>query len=203
MAKRLIGSGVTDSNGVVSIPYTGTGRGKLQIRAESGILQSEICELMDLAFWDKGTASEHKETWYNYNTILTVDYPTQYDATRVRKLENNTTQRYYYYNDTAISTTKVGGYNSITNHSTIEFDVISYVGTIQLALYDGTNTAIQEINANGHYKIVCNGSTTTFYKDDVALATPKILTGSNFRFGFGFNASNEGIVFKDFKIYPI
>ena len=41
MARRLIGTGTTDSNGKVSVTYTGTGAGKLQIVEESGSLLSE------------------------------------------------------------------------------------------------------------------------------------------------------------------
>lgn len=207
MVRRLIGTAVTDSNGEATITYTGTGAGKLNIVAESGTFVSEAYEVLDCLWIDKGTATEHKTSWYNYNDLLTVDYPELYNATRVRKLESDTTQRYYYYNDPTISTTKIGGYNSITTPSAIEFDVLSYVGTIQLSLYDGTNTAIHEISANGHYKIECNGSTATFSIKNgdsySQLSTPKTFTGSNFRFGFGLNAENEGIVFKDFMIYPI
>lgn len=216
MARRLIGTGTTNAQGIAIMDhdaqgnpitgYTGVGAGKLQIVAESGTLQSETYELLDCLWVDDGTATGHKTSWYNYQTLLTVDYPSNYDATRVRKLEENDTQRYYYYNDSAISTTKVGGYNSITTPSCMEFDVLSYVGTIQLAFLDNAPTAnnrIVEINATGHYKVEADGSTIQVFKDDEAISNKLAFTGTNYRFGFGFNANNEGIVFKDFKVYPI
>ena len=160
--------------------------------------------VLDCKWFDDGTASNHKRSWYNYNDILVIDYPAMYDATRVRKLEDNTTQRYYFYNDITVSTLKINGINTITNPSTIEFDVVSIVGTIQLSLLDiGGNIVIQEISANGHYKLVCDGSKVSFYRDNVLLAQPKTLTGSHFRFAFGLNNQNEGIVFKNFNICTI
>ena len=66
MAKRLIGSGVTDSNGVVSIPYTGTGKGKLQIVAESGTLISEPYEFIDATMNQTGKTTG----WYQSTVTL-------------------------------------------------------------------------------------------------------------------------------------
>ena len=60
MARRLIGTGTTDSNGKVSVTYTGTGAGKLQIVAESGSLLSEIYEIFDCLFKGSGTTTG----WY-------------------------------------------------------------------------------------------------------------------------------------------
>lgn len=66
--KRLIGQGVTDSSGVATIPYVGTGAGSLQIVAEcegeDGILQSEIFVTLDCQYIDYGTINNH-QTWRN------------------------------------------------------------------------------------------------------------------------------------------
>ena len=47
MARRLIGTGTTDSNGKITVSYTGTGAGKLQLVAVNGNLVSETYELYD------------------------------------------------------------------------------------------------------------------------------------------------------------
>ena len=63
MARRLIGSGTTDSNGRISVPYTGKGAGKIQLVAVSGTLQSEIYSVWDYIKYDKGTINDHKDIW--------------------------------------------------------------------------------------------------------------------------------------------
>ena len=57
MAKRLIGTATTNSQGIATITYTGTGAGKLQFVAESGGLQSEIYELYDCLKVDDGSST--------------------------------------------------------------------------------------------------------------------------------------------------
>ena len=57
MAKRLIGTATTNSQGIATITYTGTGAGKLQFVAESGSLQSEIYELYDCLKVDDGSST--------------------------------------------------------------------------------------------------------------------------------------------------
>ena len=56
MAKRLIGTATTDSNGVASVSYVGEGAGVLNIQAETddGSLQSEIYEVLDCIFVGEG-----------------------------------------------------------------------------------------------------------------------------------------------------
>jgi len=63
MARRLIGSGTTDSNGRISVPYTGKGAGKIQLVAVSGTLQSETYSVWDYIKYDKGTINDHKDIW--------------------------------------------------------------------------------------------------------------------------------------------
>lgn len=55
MARRLIGTAVTDSNGEATITYTGTGAGKLNVVAESGTFQSEPYSIIDAIAKDNGT----------------------------------------------------------------------------------------------------------------------------------------------------
>ena len=209
---RLLGTGsVTDDNGMASFIYQGEGVGELDLIAstsnpitESSLI-SETCSLLDCGLIYYGVDDSQASVWYNYNSLLVIDYNS--DGTRVRHTENNTTWRYLYFNSNAITTEKVGGYFAIPNNYCIEFDVTAITDSeITIALYDGTNTPLAQINRNGHYKIVMNGSTVALTKDNstnISFSPSNTLTGSYVRFGFGFNAYNEGIRFKDFKVYPI
>lgn len=73
MARRLIGTGVTNSQGIAIMNkdaqgnpitgYTGTGAGRLQIIAESGDLQSETYDLYDCIKYDLATTANHNDIW--------------------------------------------------------------------------------------------------------------------------------------------
>jgi len=77
MARRLIGTGVTNSQGIATMNkdpsgttitgYTGTGAGKLQIIAVSGNIQSTEYELIDAKLLQTGKTTG----WYN--TTLTLE----------------------------------------------------------------------------------------------------------------------------------
>ena len=60
MARRPIGTGTTDSNGRITVSYTGTGAGKLQLVAVNGNLLSETYVLYDSLFNGKATTTG----WY-------------------------------------------------------------------------------------------------------------------------------------------
>ena len=82
MARRLIGTGVTNSQGIAIMNkdangntisgYTGVGAGKLQIVAESGTLQSETYEILDCIFLDRGT-SNTSSNYTKINCSLTLN----------------------------------------------------------------------------------------------------------------------------------
>ena len=60
MARRKIGEGTTDNNGRITVSYTGTGAGKLQLVAVNGNLVSETYTLYDSLFNGKNTTTG----WY-------------------------------------------------------------------------------------------------------------------------------------------
>ena len=70
MARKLIGTGVTDENGEATITYTGTGAGKLNIVAESGTFVSETLSVMDTLLYDTGTDPNHN-IWTGSTSNLT------------------------------------------------------------------------------------------------------------------------------------
>lgn len=218
MARRLLGTGITNSNGVATLDtapdgttalthsYTGVGAGKIDVVAESGSLQSEPYVLTDCLIFDDCT-SEVSGRWYNYNNVLTVSYASG-GVTVTKPSDDGTSARYLYYNDPTISTTKIGGYNTLTTPMCIEFDCSSITGSVQLVFVDNaTPTANQrfiDMTATGHYKIILDGSTVKVYLDGTEITTTSLaLTGSNTQFRLGFNAPDESITFNNLAIYPI
>lgn len=75
MAKELVATLVTDSNGEASYNYVGVGAGKIDFSAESGILQSETYEVLDCDFYDEATTTNHNDnrwdTWSSYPVTVT------------------------------------------------------------------------------------------------------------------------------------
>ena len=217
---RYLGYGVTDENGIAKLDhnpqgnplthsYTGTGAGKVDIVAslddeiDDSSLVSETYSIRDGLLLDHCT-SEVTGRWYNYQNILSIEYNN--NGMTITKNEQNNTQRYLYWNDTAISTTKIGGYNTITTPMCIEFDCSAITGSIQLVFVDNASTPNQrfiEISNTGHYRIVLNGETVTVYCENTQVGSSLSLNGSNTQFRMGFNVANESITIKDFVIYPI
>ena len=72
MARRLIGTGTTDSNGRVTIEYTGTGAGRVQVTAETtdGSLSSETYSRYDVLFKDIVTEDDYTAWTYSQNTTI-------------------------------------------------------------------------------------------------------------------------------------
>ena len=77
MANRLLGTGVTDANGVASMTYTGVGAGKLQIIAETENISSDEYELIDAIWYDRATINNHN-TWNTQNLGDNLQYTDDY-----------------------------------------------------------------------------------------------------------------------------
>ena len=82
MAKRYLGYGYTNAQGVAKLEYdpsgnalshsyTGVGAGKVDIVAESGTLQSETYSITDALYYDKAIQSEYNNTPYSSTSYLT------------------------------------------------------------------------------------------------------------------------------------
>ena len=194
------GSDTTDSNGEIDINYTGTARGKIDVIASYQSLSQATHSLMDCWWYDVGTTSTHKNTWVvSDNETTSISYST--NGTTVTKTDDSSTWRYLFYDDSALSSTKVGSRYTIPVYNTIEFDVTAITGTVGLdMLSNSSDHPTPYISATGHYKIVLDNDTAVLYKDDTLIDT-YVLSGENIRFGFSFNSVNESITFKNFVIY--
>ena len=75
MEKRLIGTGTTDANGNVIIPYLGTGAGLVNLVAEAtidGSLALGTCNILDCIIYDDGHTGQASGRWWNWNTYPTT-----------------------------------------------------------------------------------------------------------------------------------
>ena len=203
MARRLIGTGVTNSQGVAIMNkdpsgntitgYTGEGRGKLQIIAVSGNIQSEIYELYDVLFKDIGTSTDYTD----WRTSSTVDIARNTEYTTVSPKDS-----------TVFSNRAV---DLVSGANCIEFDVNINVSTIFLSLRRDSTTVTNlsneylgiatELDQWHHIRIEWN---ETQYRAivDGNIKEYRTLSNTPNRFQFSINA-NTGleIKYKNFIMY--
>lgn len=185
MARKLIGTGVTDANGEATITYTGTGAGKLNIVAESGTFVSETYSIIDGTFFDEGTSENTK--W------------------------NGELQRSYGSNGTTLTSTAnwqvlYAGNPSITflNPVTVEFDITAITDTPNIRFYHNSTGVPHILSQTGHYKFVIGTDSVKVYKDGVEIQNwLSALVGQNFTLAWQFSDTTDGLTFKNFVVYPI
>ena len=187
MAKRLIGQDITDENGVASITYTPTGKGKLKIVAVSGDIESNVYELYDVKFKDIGTSTDYS----NWNNSTSVSISRSDTETTLQPVD-----------PTAFASRTV----NTGTATTFEFDYFMNIDAVAFSLRQGTvsSTALTtqyletvgQTNMWHHLVIETNG---TKYRAiiDGNVKDWKDMTGEQTfnRFYVGINA-NTGLVFK-------
>ena len=203
MARRVIGVGITDDNGVARCPITGQGRGKMQVVAETefddGRIQSETFVVLDTLFYEDGTTGTPNPNWVknggNFDVTPSTDGIT---------ISNNFTWAVYYRaNIGDTSTTR-----DYTLPVCVEFDFLESSDNSKwyLQFDDGSDMNIRgniiQVTNDCHVTIRAT-STDTFIKVD---------NGTERALGYVV-ASPTGIAlimqggasvkFKNFKIYPI
>lgn len=190
--RRLIGTGTTDSNGQVTVTYTGSGAGKVQLMAECGDIQSEPYTLYDVSFKDIGTEDDYTAWTYANN------------ATISRASETTITQT-----DTA---SIAGVYQTLplTDGFCVELDVQAIFETTFtiISFRQGSSTKLN-LGANGllggsgdwhHLKITVNGLDVDVVRDDTQI--PQTLSDTVNRIYLHVGNSST-VKYKNFIIYPI
>lgn len=205
---RYIGQGVTNANGVASINYTGSGKGKMEVVASTdrpvseGSLQSKIYSVLDCYVKDMGTLDDHNDSmWTAQNVTFT---PRQAGYTDVVK---GTGSSLLYTTDLPIGSViefemqQVGGANS------------NWIfGLRQGTTYLGNGTTLRDMGANvgewvririelkdDGYAIATNlddPSKTDQVNNTAYTSDPK------FAFWLSDNAITD-LYFRNFKVYPI
>lgn len=196
MARKLIGTGVTDANGEATITYTGTGAGKLNIVAESGTFVSETYSVWDYLFYDDGITSPKTANWTNYSDRLTVSV----DETGTTLLRDASSGTGYYLTPSAYSTPFA-----------IEFEISAISDRVNCGI-DFTDGSVDNnknfnalwIQAGDTVKITYDGTTLEIYRNgSTTPSTTLNLTISNdVKIGFYVSANNS-IKFKNFRMYKI
>ena len=193
--KKLIGEGITDSNGEASYNYVGVGAGKIDFSAESGILSSETYSLIDSLFYQEGTSEPPTNTWVVNG--FTPSYSS--DGTTL----TSTTFA------TCFANLKDTGVNPFDFNSpfAVEIDIVSFNSSnLDFQLYDNTNNATRSASALGitggnHLKIVNDGTSVKYYVDGIEKPSLQY----NYAMGtcrVGLRATGT-VTFKNFMIYPI
>lgn len=201
MAKRLLGTGVTDSSGVAVMNkdaqgqtingYTGTGAGEIDIVAEveledSSILVSETYGVLDAKSYDDGTATL-SDYWTNTNALT-------------RNSDNTTT---FSASNFSSSNFKVANNSNIsfTNGTVVEFDLLEIEGSPRINGYDGANKGVI-LAETGHYKVVFKDNTMTVTVDGTVVDSIAFdTTVSTFNVGFRTGSAVATIKFDNFLLY--
>lgn len=194
--RRLIGTGTTDSNGQVTIDYTGSGAGKVQLMAECGDIQSEQYTLYDVAFKDIGTEDDYTAWTYLNNVTLTrSDAETSITQTSSSSgasqyLTLPLTDNFCIEVDISLSATDV------TSYSLFQFrQGASAKGSIPY------NSLGLTANEYSHVKLTVQGTNVDITVDDTS-KTPITLTDTVNRLYLGVNYG-VALKYKNFIIYPI
>ena len=181
-----MGSATTNSSGVGTLTYTGTGKGKLRIVAVSDGVESAEYDLYDCKFYDRGTSNS--STWTSTSNI-TYTGGSDYATLQATNSANTGLM-----------------YQTITSsYSVFEFDYNANVNVVFCSLRDGA-TSITSISSEylgsptvdtwHHLRIEVNGTGYRAIIDGVAKDW-KTMTGSQTfnRFYFGFTGGN-GLILK-------
>ena len=196
MARRLIGTATTDSNGKAFIQYTGKGAGKLQIVAECSNVESETCDVMDCKFFDIGNSAHYTNIWSSSNAVFLreTEYTSVTEATEgtncscrflssklidpdgtvefdIKQVDGSKTNGFIYIRN------PTGGLNrSSFNLNAINCNVGDWIHL--KVVFDGSKT----------YKIYVNDSTTPITRELSELDTGYVLylytSGSTTEFHF-------------------
>jgi len=214
MARRLIGTGTTNSQGVAIMNkdpsgnpitgYTGEGRGKLQIIAVSGNIQSEIYELYDVQYKDLG-GSKGNDTDWTVND-MTVDRTTDSTCTILTQTTASTfTNRYLnigkYTNRPLVIEADISidtGSDDRTGQSvSVRYGASSTGG----ATWTASNLGITTTDWH-HIKIIVTETTATLTIDDTT-SIPRDITVNPNRFYFILNqdVSQSTIKYRNLIVY--
>jgi len=190
---RYIGQGVTNANGVASIKYTGSGKGKMEVVASTdrpiidSSLQSEPYNVWDCLMYDGGTINNHNDSIWASTWLSYINRGDEYST--IERQGNEALP-----------------YITITGDICIEFDIMTTMsGAGQLLSVRNGSTTLKAITGSD-----CGGVTNTWKHIKMTIIGSKLtLEGSSivdfdvtdfnrlyFRSASGYQTS-----FKDLKVY--
>ena len=189
------GTDTTNSNGEITITYTGTAVGQVDVIVKYGTLLQEIFVVYDTLFYDSGLNDSSKNNnWSTSNLQITTDNT----GTLV---SNSTTNNVFYriYKNSALV--------SFNTPYIFEFEVIEYTGTITI-VNDGSSNIRKafgtlSVQTGDTVRIEYDGETCKYYVNDVYKTGQDIsVTSSNTSVGFRINPDSS-LKYKILKVYPV
>ena len=208
MAKRLIGTGTTGTDGSCSIPYTGTGAGLVQMDVETeidGSIVSGTYGVLDCIFKDCG---DNDKWWF---TDTTNGSRTVTDNIIDLKYTGSSYVLAYIYNGTLPSSWADKLTTATIFHSAfaVEFDIVSISDNTNIGYRVENNSTNSQVTgnyigweANKHIKMEFTGSKILYYVDGVKQSRETDYVFTDSRFSFRLNENTE-LKIKEFKAYPI
>ena len=198
------GTDTTDNNGQITIQYTGTEVGKVDVIVSYGSLLSETYDVLDAIFYDDGVSGTNTK-W----DILSV----------TKSLESNGLK----FLCTSDSFSARASMNPIDNASAYDFDAQPMVFEFDLVEYSGSGVIQTQFLQNqpsttnkvfslknSEYigktiKIIYTGSKLELYINDSKSNEIIVAYDTNYkiRVGFAFSTTNDYLIVKNVKAYPI
>ena len=153
------GSSVTDSNGVATFSYTGTGIGEVTVEVSYGTLLQETYGIIDAKLISDGNCY-----------VVRLTKTSQSDGSMLLSAPSDN-----YGTLTLSTSTTTTSKIDLPVGSVVEFDLINYTGIVTYRL-DGTSnkTIISTGSSNfgiGHWKFINGGTTLTAYRNGELVAT--------------------------------
>ena len=180
---RLLGSGVTDANGVASVNYTGAGAGEMDLVAStsnpitSSSLVSETYEVLDCYKYDSGM-SDYSDIWTQGSSNVLI---------------RESSGEYSTIKETTIGTT---AFITITNIPLTDYRI-----EVDVFQVDGTqNEWFLTVLKQDYTQITSANSKLGEWKH-ISLDLTNIEANSRIRLSTGGTATE--MRFKNFKLYPI
>lgn len=196
IGNTLIGSSVTNSNGVSFLDYECDGLGVRNVTAKNGSIVSEIYEVLDCAFLDAMTTGKKNNKWVNQLNSYTVGEPTD-NGTKLTKVSNGN-----YTPSSVANSTDWNDKLTFTPPLKVEFEITDINGTVQFRIMDSTSYPITL--TTGVYEIFIRSTGITFKRNGGNEETLTTNTISDCNVTFATTGSSSAdITIKDFKVYPI
>lgn len=202
MARKYLGSGVTNSDGVASFNYTGKGLGKIQVVAESGELVSTSYDLYDVLWKDLGvSATSSSDSAWNTTSSISVDVGNEY--TELTQATSGSFGARTFQVPTGHTTFEFDVYPSETTSETVPAIMSLRNNGVSVCSIVSTTQGIQR-NVWQHIKLeILENATKCRVTVDDNPSRDWNITGTYNRFQFSINAefSDLGIRYRNFIVY--
>jgi len=187
------GSDTTDNQGKITITYTGTAIGQVDVVVSYGMLLQETYEVLDAIFYDDGVTSPKTTTYYNSGFQISID-------STGTLLDKTTTGWGLFWLNQNNGTDK-----PFSKGICIEWDNVSKNGEMRFQIVgDTSNYYNYYVDNNAHIKITIDEDYITRIVNNgnpYRVSTSDYIT-NNFRMGFVINGVGN-TTYKNIKIYPI